>query len=381
MERERPDLAGRAFVIGGLPHERKAVYDASPAAIQDGVRPGMSLREASQRCPEAIFLPADEQLYQNAFIVVLTALEVFTPAVAEDGLGCTYLDLQRLVLPKGGEPALAAELAQAVRSLTGIEPGVGIACNPFVARLAAMRAGKGGCLIIAPGEERAFLAPLPAAVLPLSSEALRRLRLLGLNTVGAIANLSAQAIAAQLGAEGTQAHRLANGYDERPITPRSRPLTFSEEREFDEPLLSEAHAALAVTHIVDQLLPQLQSEHLFCRRVEVDLSLASGEQESNVAYLRESSQDGEVIARAALRVLQERCGSGITGIRLTLTDLQGLKGGQLSLFAPRQGRLEKLAGAVARLKSRFGGDHLRKAVITDPKALIPERRFTFVEYK
>ena len=380
-ERQRPELAGSPFVIGGLPHERKTVMDVSPAASECGVSPGMSLREAGQRCPQATFLPNDDRLYWQTFHTMLTALEAFTPAVAEDGLGCAYLDLHRLALPPGGEQALAAELAGAVFDATGTNPGVGLARSIFVARAAVACAGNGRTVVVKQGEERSFLAPLPISVLPLSVEALRRLRLLGLNTVGALADLPAQAVASQLGKEGTIAHRLANGIDERVVPARQSIDFVAEEREFAEPLTTEDHAFMAITHIVDQLLPVLQREHLFCRQVRVEVRLENQERQDSLANLREASQDGAVITRAALRLLSAHCHSGITAIRVVLTELCGPQGQQLALFAPRHGRLEKLAEATSQIKSRLGEGRLRKAVIVNAQANLPERRFTFVEYR
>ncbi len=381
-ERQRPELSGRPFIVGGRPHERKTVYDVSPVAAGYGITPGMTLREASQRCPQAVFLPLDEEAYRQAFAAVLTALELFTPAVEAAESGCAYLDLRHLALPPGGEPALAAELVAAVRTAAGLSPGVGIAAGIFTARLAASLAGPGGVRVVAPGTERAFLAPLPLSTLPLSVEARRRLRLLGLATVDQFAALKAEAVAAHLGAEGIAAHRLANGIDERGIKVSPRDRSAVAEREFEAPLCDDERLALAVTHLIDQLLPELQREHLFCRRVGVDLRLANGEMRTLVAHLREPSQDGEIIARAVRRlILASPRPSGIAALRLSLGDLGGIGGSQLSLFAPQQGRLAKLAEAACRLRQRFGEGRLYKAVILDAEATIPERRFALVDYR
>ncbi len=381
-ERQRPELAGRPLVIGGCPHERKTVYDVSPAAAGYGIAQGMPLREAGQRCPQAVFLPLDEEEYRRAFAAVLAALELFSLAVAAAESGCAYLDLHRLALPSGGEPALAAELVEAVRTAAGLSPGVGLASGLFVARLAASLAGPGGVRVVAPGAERALLAPLPLSALPLSAEARRRLRLLGLETVGQFAALKAEAVAAHLGAEGTLAHRLANGIDERGIKANPRDRSAVAEREFEDHLCDDERLALAVAHLVDQLLPKLQQEHLFCRRIGADLRLANGETQTLVAHLPEPSQDGKTIARAVRRlILANPRQSGIAALRLSLGDLGGAGSRQLSLFAPHQGKLAKLTEAACHLRQRFGEGRLYKAVILDAAATIPERRFALVDYR
>src|SRR2546425_423126 len=70
---------------------------------------------------------------------------------------------------------------------------VGWGKGKFVAWVAATRAKPGGALIVPPGEEGKFLAAQPVAVLPLDPDAHRRLRPLGLRTLGQLAAPPAEA--------------------------------------------------------------------------------------------------------------------------------------------------------------------------------------------
>src|SRR2546428_10556959 len=88
---------------------------------------------------------------------------------------------------------------------------VGWGRGKFVAWVAATRAKPGGAFIVPPGEEGAFLASQPVAVLPLDPDAHRRLRLLGLRTLGRFAALPEEAIVSQFGRAGRRWWRLAAG--------------------------------------------------------------------------------------------------------------------------------------------------------------------------
>jgi len=84
--RERPELKSHPIVIGGFPSDRKPVFECSVEAVEAGIVPGIPLRQAQQLCPDAIFIPLDEDKYIRAFDNVLDVLEQFSPAVDADGL-------------------------------------------------------------------------------------------------------------------------------------------------------------------------------------------------------------------------------------------------------------------------------------------------------
>ncbi|MET1074159.1 MAG: DNA polymerase IV, partial [Umezawaea sp.] len=77
----RPELAGRPVVVGGHgdPTRRGVVATASYAAREYGVRSGMPLRTAARRCPDAVFLPADNPAYEAASAEVMAVLRDFGP--------------------------------------------------------------------------------------------------------------------------------------------------------------------------------------------------------------------------------------------------------------------------------------------------------------
>src|SRR5512134_256498 len=62
----RPELRGRPVIVGGDgdPTKRGVVSTASYEARAHGVHSGQPLRTAARRCPDAVFLPMDRELYE-----------------------------------------------------------------------------------------------------------------------------------------------------------------------------------------------------------------------------------------------------------------------------------------------------------------------------
>src|SRR3954452_22856239 len=77
----RPELAGRAIVVGGRgdPTERGVVATASYEAREHGVGSGMPLRTAARKLPDGVFLPVDKPAYDAASEQVMSALRSFVP--------------------------------------------------------------------------------------------------------------------------------------------------------------------------------------------------------------------------------------------------------------------------------------------------------------
>src|SRR6202158_4689855 len=59
---ERPELRGKAVIVGGQRDQRGVVTSASYEARQFGVHSAMPLRTAAKLCPQAVFLESHHEL-------------------------------------------------------------------------------------------------------------------------------------------------------------------------------------------------------------------------------------------------------------------------------------------------------------------------------
>ena len=219
VERQRrSDIAARLILIG-----EATVFDCSLGAETSGVRPGMRMSEAIGLCHQAVVLPPDMPHYQRRFEEALDFLEGYSPVVeAGDPLGTAFLSLDGLSVEP--EP-FAEEAIAALHRRIGFMAAVGIAGGKFAARTVARTTRPGLAKALPPGEEAAFLAPLPVDHLPVSDSMRWRLRLLGLETMGDIARLPLGAFQPQFGPEGKRCWELAGGIDNEPLAPRVREET------------------------------------------------------------------------------------------------------------------------------------------------------------
>ncbi len=121
------------------------------------------------------------------------------------------------------ETRLTSELEVVRREMlarTGVGVAVGAAASRVVARTASRLVGAAAVVVVPPGHERAFLAPLPLRRLDGVSEAeLRVLRASGMVTIGELQRVPKAALQAEFGqTDGLRLWRAARGLDSEFVT-------------------------------------------------------------------------------------------------------------------------------------------------------------------
>lgn len=381
--RDNPDLLKKPVVIGGLPHEREPVIDCSSEAACLGVRQGMSLRQAHELCPEAVFLLPRDERYESVFMEVLAVLGNFSPVVERDSLGMAYMDASGLQGLFGSLDDVARKIASEVLSQTGLCAKIGIAGSKFISTLAATLAENGMAAIISKGKEAEFLEPLPVRLLPVSEETKRRLELLGLHTLGQIASLPLEAVEAQFGEEGVLMHQLAQGFDPRPLRPESVGLILETEG-FEDELLETVDTLIAsIGILLDPLIGELNRRNQVCGRLGLWFYFDGRKTwKEGLSLKNPTSSKKDIMGFLRHRLKTVRFPQGIEGIRLTLSELSGEHGTQdLLLPIAKTGNHGKLRRLFRHLRARFGGSPLKKVITLDAASRIPERRAVLTDFE
>jgi nucleotidyltransferase/DNA polymerase involved in DNA repair len=368
-------LDSQPLIIGGLPFEAKPVYDASPEAIARGVVPGMPLRQAYALCPEARFLPLDKKRYEDTFEQVVTILEGLSPVVEVEQLGCAYLHVTGIE----SEHDLACKIRDSIFSQTKLNACLGISSNKFLSRTGAFVARAEAPVIIPEGKEKEFIAPFSIEFLRCSVETKKRLHLLGIHIMSQLCQFSREALQAQFGSDGTIAYRLARGIDDTPLIPRKKPQLISGAAEFDPPLVTSHEMALASQGILDRLLSEVKAKGNVCHEVKLQLRFPSGFlRERKLPLKQATSSEAVIMARLTAWVEEVSFPEPVSEIEVFLRFGQE-QGKKLYLLPQQRGR--EVSKVAQLLKMRFGYQPLKKALITDPDALLPERRFKFADFE
>lgn len=258
----------------------------------------MVVKEAAQRCPEGVYVPDDPPRYVQAFEAVLDVLDRFSPVVEDAGVGLAFADATGLAPLYGPDAALGARVRREVETATGQAAQVGLATGRLAAEVAARGAGDAAVAAVS-GDDRAYLASHPVDRLPLDERTLRQLRILGMGTIGAFADLPINAVRTRYGVEGAQAWRLAHGEDLQPLKGRSQPIVLDEAIDFEWEEHNVDRLTFALQTLAQRLAARLARRGLMAQQVGSRIERADGTVQQFTLALPEPSGSAASLRDAA----------------------------------------------------------------------------------
>src|SRR5207249_809599 len=142
--------------------------------------------------------------------------------------------------------------------------------NKFLAKLASDLGKPDGFVVIAPERVREILDPLPITrIWGVGAKAEKRLRRLGLDTIGQLAALPETQIVDALGESGRQMWQLAHGQDDRSVVPDEEAKSVSTETTFPRDIGDRGVLRGWLLELAEELGRRLRGQHLRARTIEL----------------------------------------------------------------------------------------------------------------
>jgi DNA polymerase-4 len=364
-EQRDPTLKGKPFAVGGRPEGRGVVASASYAARTFGVRSAIPMAHAVRLCPELIVVRPNFPAYREASQQVMERLHALTDLVEQISIDEAFLDVS--ALGELGEQ-IAQRLQATIRTDLGLSCSIGLAANKLVAKIATdvgKSMARSGALpsaicIVPPGEEAAFLAPLPASALwGVGPKTADKLAGMGILTIGDIAAWPSKDLARRFGQHGEDLARRARGQDERPIVTERAAKSISQETTFAHDVRDRGRLEQTLRAQAQEVAAKLQRKGLMGTSVKLKIRWPDFTTPTRQLTLPQPTDDVDLITDAALRLFNQTwperqpvrlIGVGVGGLgtppkQLTLWDVPTPK---------EQARQAKLREALAAVQARFG---------------------------
>ena len=371
---EALDLRDVPSVIAGDKSSRHSIILAkSIPAKKYGVRTGEPLGMALEKCPELVIAEPDYELYVSASRSLMALLREYSPLVEQFSIDEAWMDMTGTA-GLFGPPVLAAEqLKDRIRRELGFTVNIGISCNKLLAKMAGDFEKPDKVHTLFPDEIPQKLWGLPVGELFMVGRATeRKLRGMGLATIGQLAQTDPVFLRRKLGKQGELLWQYANGRGMMQVRAQAAankgygnsfttPCDVTDRRAAQQVLLS----------LCETVGMRLRRDSQAGSCVTVQLRTCEFSDSSRQRQLGTATNVTQELYRAACEIF-DSLWDGKTPLRQLGVQVTRLQSGgyrQYSLFdASQYDKLEKLDSTVDSIREKFGeGAIIRAAFVDDPQ--------------
>jgi DNA polymerase-4 len=372
-ENHDPSLKGKPFAVGGQADRRGVVASCSYAARMHGVHSAMPMSRALRLCPELIVVSSHHGNYSEVSRQVMALIEV-TPFIERISIDEAFLDVTTLPEPI---EAIARMLQERVNTQLKLPISIGGASNKLIAKI-ANDWGKGqkkgptppnAITIIPPGEEAAFLAPLPVQSLwGVGPKTAQKLEAIGIHTIGELANAPASTLERAFGRFGPDMRRRAQGIDHRPISMEHETKSVSNETTFARDIQDITHLEQTLRWLSESVGRRLRKASLAGTTVQIKLRWSDFTTITRQTTLASATNLDREIFDAARDLFRQNWPQGkpVRLIGVGVSNL-GPPAHQLGLWEDEHQRQADLLNAVDELREKYGRDIIQRARRVRPR--------------
>ena len=372
-----PELRDKPLAVCGSQEERHGiVLTANYLAKPYGVKTGMAIWQARQRCPNLVILPPDMDEYIRFSRMARDIYEDYTDQIEPCGLDESWLDVTGSVGLFGDPMSIAREISGRIKFELGITASSGVSDNKITAKLGSDYKKPDAITRIEADNYKEIAYPLPVEdLLYVGPATSRKLRAIGISTIGRLAECPVDVLVRRLGKMGAVLHTFANGRDVSPVqksdhVPNIKSVGNSATTPRD--LETEADVKLMLYLLAESVCARMRELVSRCTVVEIyvrDTQLNSIVRQRKLQAPSCSSQE---LAETGLDIFRRnyRWDRPVRSIGLRgagLVEAQGTV--QLSLYTEDQKRdkWERIDTAVDHLRQRYGYMSVRRALMdSDP---------------
>ena len=356
-------LRDRPVAVGG--EKRGIIASASYEARRFGIYTPMPTSRARKLCPKLIVLPPDFERYEWYSKFMFGYCYDFTPDVEETSIDEGYFDLTGATKPA---TEIADTIRKAISQRLKINVSEGIGTNKLVSAVASKLTKPFAFYEVPPGNEAAFLHPLPNKWLPgIGPKTSIRLNAAGLAAIHHVATTPLSMLELLLGNQAATIRQFAHGIDERPLIPEREPQkTFSQQETFAVDLTDESYLEAVLLHMADNLFLSVREEGRSIRTLTVKVRYNDMAEDQASESLPEPT-DLETEVYCLIRTLMHKAWKRRVSLRLVSLKLSNCYRGAYSTELPilpkakRRDSNARLIGSIDALRKAHGAGIILRA--------------------
>ncbi len=272
-----PMLKTKPMAVAGNPNFRKGIILAkNELAKKFNVKTAETISEAKRKCPNLHLVPPRYDVYREYSKKINSIYAEYTRKLEKFGLDESYLDVTETLKNKNLMPLqLANEIRERIKRDIGITVSVGISYNKVFAKFASDYRKPDAVTIITPKNYRKIVWPSPVEnLLYVGRVTEKRLKNMGINTIGELANCSYGFIVCTFGKLGSKIYSYANGIDDEEVSDISHvkiPKSISKGHTFPKDLTDLQKLEFEIYGCADVVSKQLSEHSMKCTTVQITI--------------------------------------------------------------------------------------------------------------
>jgi len=373
-QRDNSAYRGKPLIVGGISggkgnSNRGVVCAASYESRKYGVRAGMPIWEARQKCPRGIFVPSQISKYLVASKKFFQICSDYTPLIEPLSIDELFLDVSGCESLFGSSEIIGRKIKERVYQELGLKISVGIAENKFLAKIATNLGKPDGFYIISSKDIQKILYPLPVSSLwGIGKKTEELLKKSGIYLVEQLAKMPDSILENLLGKNGKKIKLLAQGIDESPVTPPSTAKSIGKETTFGTNITEKAVLIKELLKISQQVGYTARKKGHKGKTITLKIRFHNFVTFNRSKTLENPTNLDDIIFKTVVELLDKvrhkKGGVRLLGIKLSnLTLGNGIK--QLKFLRDEEDKkddkLEQLTQSLDKIREKFGTKAVTRA--------------------
>ena len=275
QEGYKKDIRNEISVIAGDPSKRHGVIvAASIPAKKIGIKTPTNLYEARKICKDLIVVKPDMQFYKYASNKLMTFLKKIFPVVEQYSIDECFIDYTCVKKIYGNEKEFAYKLKDEIYRRFKFTVNIGIGNNKLCAKMASdfEKPNKVHTLYAYEFQEKMYDKDISDLFMA-GKSACAKLRNLGINTIGELANYDKNILIKHLKKHGQMLYEYAHGIDNSDFNPENyndrKSIGFSKTLPFDTDNKVEIYKHLR--SFSEEISKRLKEKKLYANTVTITI--------------------------------------------------------------------------------------------------------------
>lgn len=358
-----PKIRGKPVAVAGNVENRHGIILAkNQIAKKYNVKTGEPIWQAKSKCPSLVTVGVHFDLYKRFSKMAKTIYRDYSDRVESFGLDEAWIDVTGNPDKRSGLD-IALEIRERIKYELGITVSVGVSFNKIFAKFGSDYKKPDAVTEITRDNFKRIVWGRPASeLLYVGSATGKKLKTMGIYTIGDIANADIRLLRQSLGKWGDLIYGFANGYDSSPVAcadSKNEVKSIGNSTTAPRDLVDDEDIKSVLFVLCDSVCRRLREQGFIAKTLCIhvrDNGLFSFTRQTR---LKEYTNITRVIQSTAMELFRKsyNWSKPVRSIGISLSDLiPDTAGRQLSLlynsfFDPRQEALDR---ALDRLKARFG---------------------------